>query len=91
VRRLAERLAELAAEVRGGKMRGACERGHVQGIGIARVDEVFRPQQMSGRRMADHLWSEYRLSVTPMLLGNSRERHALLAERVAASLTAIDS
>ena len=60
MRRLAERPPELAAEVRGRKMCGACERRNVEGVAIARVDEVLRTQQMSGGWMADHRSHEYR-------------------------------
>ena len=58
-RRLAERLAELAAEVRGGEMRGTRERGYVQRLAVARVDQVFRAEQVAGGWMGDHRHHEY--------------------------------
>ena len=51
VRRLAERLAELPAEVRGGEVRGARERGHVERLAVAGVDQILRAEEMPGRRV----------------------------------------
>ena len=48
MRRLAERLAELTAEVRGREVRRARERGNVQGLAVPRVDQVLGAQKVSG-------------------------------------------
>src|SRR5712692_7267616 len=42
VRRLAEGPAELAAEVRGREVRGTGERGNVERLAVAGVDQVLR-------------------------------------------------
>jgi hypothetical protein len=49
VRRLAERPPELAAEVRRREVRDPCERGHVERLAVARVDEILRPQEVPSR------------------------------------------
>ena len=89
VRRLAERLAELAAEVRGREVRGACERGDVERLAVARVDEVLRAQQMSGRRV--RLIIAPRVSRRPTDSGRSRGRAGRVAARFPNALAAIDS
>jgi hypothetical protein len=48
VRRLAERAAELVAEVRGRELGGAGERLHLQELAVAGVDEVLRPEKVPG-------------------------------------------
>jgi hypothetical protein len=53
VRRFAEGTPELAAEVRLGEMRGPRERGNIEGLAVARVDEVLGPKQVPGRRDRD--------------------------------------
>jgi hypothetical protein len=46
VRGLAERPAELAAEVRRREVRGAGERGHVERLAVSGVDEILRPKKV---------------------------------------------
>jgi hypothetical protein len=46
MRRLAERAAELAAEVRGGEVRGPGERRNVELFLEASVGDVLRAQEM---------------------------------------------
>ena len=53
VRCLAEGAAELAAEVRGGEMRGARERGDVERLPVAGIDEILGAEQMTSGRMGD--------------------------------------
>ena len=43
-----KRAPELPAEMRGRELGGAGERRHVQGLAIARVDEVLRAEQVPG-------------------------------------------
>ena len=49
MRRLAELAAELAAEVRGREVGGAGERGHVERVAVAPVDEILRAQEVPRR------------------------------------------
>ena len=51
VRRLAERPAELAAEVGRREVRGPRERGHVERLAVARVDQVLGAQEVTCRRL----------------------------------------
>src|SRR5919199_3619346 len=46
VRRLSERAPELATEVRRREVRRACERGHVERLAVAGVDDVARAQEV---------------------------------------------
>src|SRR5262249_61451007 len=54
VRGLAEDGAELAAEGGGGEVRGGRQRRDVERIAVARVDQVFRAQEVPGRRQEHH-------------------------------------
>ena len=54
VRRLAERPAELAAEVRRREMRHPRERRDVERVAVTSVDQVLCAQQIAVRRMDDH-------------------------------------
>ena len=54
VRRLAERLAELAAEVRAREAGGARPVVDVERLEVARVGEVLRAQQVPGGRNEGH-------------------------------------
>jgi hypothetical protein len=49
MRRLAEGAAKLAAEVRRREARRPGERPHVERLAIARVNEVFRAQEVTSR------------------------------------------
>ena len=58
VRRLAERAAELTAEVGRGEVGGLRERRDVERLAVARVDDVLRAQQVSlGRDRLHMAWS----------------------------------
>ena len=59
VRRLAERPLELAAEMGGGDVRRARERGHVERLAVAGIDQVLRAQEVPGRVNGSHR-AEYR-------------------------------
>lgn len=52
--RLAELFAELAAEMCARESRGARECGNVERLAVARIDEVFCPEQMAGRMNGRH-------------------------------------
>jgi hypothetical protein len=54
MRRLAERAAELAAEVGSGQARGPGEVVDAQRPGITGVGEVLRAEEMTCRRREDH-------------------------------------
>jgi hypothetical protein len=54
VRRLAERAAELAAEVGAGKARGTRQVAHIEGLEVTRVREIPGAQQMARRRSESH-------------------------------------
>jgi putative membrane protein len=55
VRRLTECLPELAAEVRPREPRGGSQIFYPQRLDVARVDDVFRAQQVAGGRDEVHL------------------------------------
>ena len=59
VRRLTECPAELAAEVGGREVRRRGERGDVERLAVARVDQVFRAEQVPCRRVRSMACSEY--------------------------------
>ncbi len=50
MRRLTEGATEFAAEVRRRQRRGARHVGHGERLEVARVDEILRPEEMSGGR-----------------------------------------
>ena len=54
VRRLAEDAPELTAEVRRGEVRNAGERGDVERLAEAGIDEVLGAQEVPGGREVDH-------------------------------------
>jgi len=54
VRRLAERAAELTAEVRGRELRSVRERLHIERLAVTRVDEVFRAEQVACGMRSEH-------------------------------------
>ena len=54
MRRLAERVSELAAEVRGGEMGGARQLGDGERLRVPGVDQVPRAEQIAGRRVGHH-------------------------------------
>jgi hypothetical protein len=62
VRGLAKGSAELATEVRWREMRGAGERGNVERLAIAGVDEVLRAEEVPDRMHGGH-GTKYRLGV----------------------------
>ena len=57
--RLTECPAELAAEVGGREVGGSGERGYVERVAVATIDQVFRAKEMSRRRLVVHRCSEY--------------------------------
>ena len=65
MRRLAERPAELPAEVRGRKLGGAGEGSHVQGLPVAGVNEVLRAEKMPGWMRVRHR-PEYAVAATDL-------------------------
>ena len=50
---------ELAAEVGGREVGGSGERGYVERVAVATIDQVFRTQEVSRRRVLVHRCSEY--------------------------------
>ena len=52
--RLAERTAELAAEMGRGESRSAGDLGDVERLRVPRVDQVLRTEQVPGRKQVRH-------------------------------------
>jgi RimJ/RimL family protein N-acetyltransferase len=80
MRRLAERSTKLAAEVRGGEVRGPGERVHVERLAVAGVDQILRAQEMPHRVDERHPTSIARERRLVGLHAESEQRTAVRLE-----------
>lgn len=80
VRRLTERLAELATEVRRGKVGSASQLRHAEGLRVPGIDQISCAEEVSGVRMRHHP-CEYAAAPPPGKTLRNAKRSAHLPDR----------